>query len=487
MWKKLIVIIIGVAIILAASITLMVTTSLSLIKGLNKTNLITLDLAEGEGDLTTRMDSTAKDEIGTLGRSINKLLINLDNMCSRIQCSSSTIAASSLNLDKMSASLFIATETMSGSCNTMAATAGQMNSNMTVIAAAAEETSTNVSMVAAATEEMTATISEIAEGSEKARIITMQAVQEADNASISVRNLGEAAKLIGKVTETINEIADQTNLRALNATIEAARAGEAGKGFAVVADEIKNLAKQTTQATHEIQERIEGVQKTSEQTIVSINTITKIINDTCDIVSSVAAAVEEQTVTSREIASNVNQASLGMQEVSENIAQASVANLEVSKDIASVKKEAQIVVSGSSDIKELSAEMKSNAAALELLLKSFTFRPAQFDIGKIKSAHFNWKIRLTSVLSGNISMESKNVPNHHQCDFGKWYDNAPEKIKTHPLFKEVGRHHEAVHRKVVEAVDLFNADKADAARLKVDEFEDVRKKLFSSLDEMYIS
>ncbi len=96
-------------------------------------------------------------------------------------------------------------------------------------------------------------------------------------------------------------------------------------------------------------------------------------------------------------------------------------------------------------------------------------------------------MRLTSVLSGYIDMESKNVPDHHQCEFGKWYDNAPEKIKLHPLFKEIGQHHEAVHRRVVEAVDLFNTNKTNAARNKVDEFEDVRKKLFISLDEMYLS
>jgi len=43
------------------------------------------------------------------------------------------------------------------------------------------------------------------------------------------------------------------------------------------------------------------------------------------------------------------------------------------------------------------------------------------------------------VLSGYTTIESKSIPNHHQCDFGKWYDNAPATVKNHPLFKEVGR------------------------------------------------
>jgi methyl-accepting chemotaxis protein len=145
------------------------------------------------------------------------------------------------------------------------------------------------------------------------------------------------------------------------------------------------------------------------------------------------------------------------------------------------------VAAGSSDVKELAAEMKSNAVALELLLNNFTFRPAVFDIGKIKNAHFNWKMRLTAVLRGYTTITSEKIPNHHQCDFGKWYDTASAIIKNHPLFQEIGSHHEAVHVKVVQAVDLFNSNRSDEAMKKVEEFEEVRKKLFDRLDEMYIS
>lgn len=481
--KRTVIILATISLMLGIVFSLLISRSIS--RTTRQLVSVTDDLAKG--NMKTRSTLDQKDELGQLAYSANSLATSLNNMCTRVHASSSTINISSDSLTHLSTALFKLAEHMSGNCHNVSAASEQMNANMSAIAAAAEQTSTNVSMVAAAAEEMTATITEIASGSENARVITEQAVAEANKASISVKELGEAAEKINKVTETINEIADQTNLLALNATIEAARAGEAGKGFAVVANEIKDLAKQTTAATKEIQERIEGVQKSSEQTIKVIGIITEIITRTSEIVSTMAAAVEEQAVTSKEIANNVSQASVGMQEVTENIAQASTANTEVTRDIAVLKVESEKVAAGSSDVKELALEMKYNAGNLEQILQQFSFREAQFDIGRVKDAHFNWKMKLTSALSGYTTIDSKAVPNHHQCEFGKWYDTAPNTLTSLPLFKEIGQLHEAVHKKVVEAVDLYNANNTAAAHTKVEEFETVRKKLFKRLDELYMA
>jgi methyl-accepting chemotaxis protein len=88
--------------------------------------------------------------------------------------------------------------------------------------------------------------------------------------------LGELAKMIGKVTETITEISEQTNLLTMNA-IEAARAGEAGKGFAVVANEKKELTKQTPAANVDIKSQIDGMQSTTGSTIPDIVKISEIM------------------------------------------------------------------------------------------------------------------------------------------------------------------------------------------------------------------
>ncbi len=440
-----------------------------------------------EGDMRVRVGLDQKDEMGILSGAANKLAEKLELILTQIRGNSSTMNISTSSLENLAEKMSSSSQITADNCSTVAAASEEMNTNMNAIAAASEQTSTNIDMVAAAAEELTSTITEIAANSENARQITLSAVEESQSASSSIHELGEAAKDINKVTETINEIAEQTNLLALNATIEAARAGEAGKGFAVVANEIKELAKQTTDATREIKNRIDGVQQSSGKTIKAINVITTTINSSSEVVSSMAQAVEEQASTTQEIAENVSQASIGMQEVNENIAQATMVNRDLTEDITRIQKEAEGVASVSSDISELATEMNTNTMQLKKMVNGFKVKEEAFNIGKVKAAHFNWKMRLTAVLKGHQILQVGEIPNHHQCDFGKWYDNAPERLTSLSVFKEIGVHHKAVHLKVAEAVEHYNNKNSTAAESSIREFEVVRKQLFEKLDEMYVS
>jgi hypothetical protein len=109
------------------------------------------------------------------------------------------------------------------------------------------------------------------------------------------------------VVRLIDSIAGQTNLQALNATIKAARAGDAGKGFAVVAGEVKALAAQTAKAAAEISAQIETVRGATEDTVVAMNEIGSIIGRMGEVSTAIAAAVEEQSATTREIASAIQE------------------------------------------------------------------------------------------------------------------------------------------------------------------------------------
>ncbi|MFH0998229.1 MAG: methyl-accepting chemotaxis protein [Pseudomonadota bacterium] len=324
-----------------------------------------------EGDFTEMLDLDQEDEIGVLSKALNLMVTSLRSMIGQIVEGVETLSASSTELSAISRQMSKnAGQTYDLSGN-VAAASEEMSASMSSVAAAAEQTSTNVNMVAAAAEEMTATINEISRNAEKARNITNRAVFDAQSASKTVDELGTAAREIGKVTEVIADISDQTNLLALNATIEAARAGDAGRGFAVVANEIKELAKQTARATDEIKMRIEGIQNTTSGTVAQIQQISKVIHEIDEIVSSIATAVEEQSITTNDIAGNVAQAARGIHEVTQNVAQSSMVALSIAREISGVNQAGEEISSNSSQVSLSADELKKLAKSLKEMVEIF--------------------------------------------------------------------------------------------------------------------
>lgn len=323
------------------------------------------------GDFTKELAVARKDELGVLAEALNRTRLNLGAMFKDIAKAAETIGSSSNELTGIAGQMTERSENTAQQAHAVAAAGEELNTSMNSIAVASEQAGANLNSVATATEEMSTTINEIAQNGEKARTMAQKAVTNARSASGRVDELSLAANEIDKVTQTITDISAQTNLLALNATIEAARAGEAGKGFAVVAGEIKALANQTAEATQDISHNI-GLTKTAiHATTGEIQEITKVINEINEIISYIASAVEEQSVTTREVTRNLSQASIGIQDVNENIAQGACASGEIAKDISEINNAVSKNAHVATLVKENSDKMASLGRELDETLSKF--------------------------------------------------------------------------------------------------------------------
>ncbi|MTJ79963.1 MAG: HAMP domain-containing protein [Telmatospirillum sp.] len=201
----------------------------------------------------------------------------------------------------------------------LAEMAAQSQSRVDAVTSAANDTSGNVQTIAGAAEELSAAVREVNQQVTQSTDVAAQAVDQADQTSVTMAGLTEAAQRIGSIVTVIQDIASQTNLLALNATIEAARAGDAGKGFAVVASEVKTLANQTTKATEEIQTHVASIQAETARANDAISGIGRTVAEMRNISASIAAAMEEQGATTQEIARNISLAADRTRTVSTHI------------------------------------------------------------------------------------------------------------------------------------------------------------------------
>ena len=187
------------------------------------------------------------------------------------------------------------------------------------VAGAGEEVSANTQTVASAVEELNAAIAEIARNAEQATLVATEAMDTSTAASERVSALEGASEEIAGVVQLITSIAEQTNLLALNATIEAARAGEAGKGFAVVAGEVKDLATETAQATARISDRVGAIRTGTTEVVETMAGVGEVVERIADLQRAIAAAVEEQQVTTAEVSRSVGEVATGSTEISSSI------------------------------------------------------------------------------------------------------------------------------------------------------------------------
>ncbi|HEY3374440.1 MAG TPA: HAMP domain-containing methyl-accepting chemotaxis protein [Candidatus Aquicultor sp.] len=334
--------------------------------------------AVSEGDLTrchtgcfdigdVKIEHKANDEIGSLARAFNGMLVKLEEIGTTFAVMLERIRRLVIEISESSNQLKRASDSLKEAANQTATATTQIAHTIEQVAQGTSSQSGSIDGILGAVSQMSTIINQVA--SDSIRETVGESAQK-------ISQLSEYSAQIGNIVKVIGDIAAQANLLALNAAIEAARAGEHGKGFAVVADEVRQLAERANSSAGEVAQLLTAVQKGTDQTVSAmesgageVTTGTSLAHEAGDSLGKILTTVEDTDQMIDEIAGSVQQVAnkgdeivTSIESIAAVVAENGASSQEVSAATQQMSAQIQEIVSSINDLADMANRLAKDVS-----------------------------------------------------------------------------------------------------------------------------